>query len=54
MHYFDLNRSKKVTYKVLLNAAYQGRYYLPAVKSEAMYDNSVYAIKPGRWVEVTK
>ncbi len=51
--FFDLgNKPKKFT--LVLNAAYLGRYYLPAVKCEAMYDNSINAIVSGRWVEVVK
>ena len=38
MHYFDLKPNKKATFTVLLNAAYQGRYYLPSTSVEAMYD----------------
>ncbi|MEQ9401962.1 MAG: MG2 domain-containing protein [Cyclobacteriaceae bacterium] len=52
MHYFDLKPNKKVVFTVLLNASYQGRYYLPSVSVEAMYDNSIFANKPGRWVYV--
>ena len=52
MHYFDIGANKSVTYKVLLNAAYRGKYYLPAVSTEAMYDNEIYAHKAGKWVEV--
>jgi len=52
MTYFDIKKNKKLTYKVLLNAAYRGKYYLPAVSVEAMYDNTIYARKAGRWVEV--
>lgn len=51
--FFDLNSGTSQTYHVLLNAAYQGRFYLPAVVCEAMYDNSVYARQAGKWVEVT-
>ncbi|MCC6460908.1 MAG: hypothetical protein IT260_10590 [Saprospiraceae bacterium] len=40
------------TYRVQLNAAYAGRYYLPAVSCEAMYDSRIRASVPGRWVEV--
>jgi len=46
------NQFKKFT--IVLNAAYLGRYYLPAVKCEAMYDNSINALVPGRWVKVVK
>ncbi|MFY0601765.1 MAG: hypothetical protein JXR03_18975 [Cyclobacteriaceae bacterium] len=52
MHYFDLKASKKATFTVLLNAAYQGKYYLPAIKAEAMYDRSIFANTAGKWVEV--
>ena len=31
-----------------------GGFYLPAVSCEAMYDNSVYARKKGKVVEVVK
>lgn len=50
--FFDLAEGKTATYRVQLNAAYQGRYYLPATSCEAMYDNSVSALVPGQWVEV--
>jgi len=52
MHYFDLKAGKKATFTVLLNAAYQGKYYLPAVKAEAMYDRSIFANTAGKWVQV--
>lgn len=52
MHYFDLKPNQSVTFEVLLNAAYQGNYYLPSVSVEAMYDNSIFANKKGQWVKV--
>ncbi|SHN41958.1 hypothetical protein SAMN05216311_11439 [Chitinophaga sp. CF418] len=52
--YFNIEENKTRTYNVLLNAAYLGRYYLPAVSCEAMYDNTIHAFLPGKWVEVTK
>lgn len=52
--YFDLSANQRKTFKVLLTASYAGSYYLPAVSCEAMYDNSVYARKKGRVVEVVK
>lgn len=42
--------SRKFT--IMLNASYTGRFYLPSVTCQAMYDNSVYARIPGKWVEV--
>jgi hypothetical protein len=50
--YFDLQRSARHVYRVRLTAAYQGRYYLPTVSCEAMYDNTINARKPGMWVTV--
>ena len=35
-----------------LNATYLGKFYLPTIESEAMYDNTVNARTPGFWVEV--
>jgi uncharacterized protein YfaS (alpha-2-macroglobulin family) len=52
--YFDLKANERKAFTVLLNASYQGKYYLPAVAVEAMYDNSIYANKKGMWVEVVK
>ncbi|MEM0940440.1 MAG: hypothetical protein AAGI25_11740 [Bacteroidota bacterium] len=52
MHYFDLKSNKQVSFTVLLNASYQGRYYLPSVSVEAMYDNSIFSNQPGKWVNV--
>jgi hypothetical protein len=50
--YFDIARSTRQVYRVRLNAAYQGKYYLPSVYCEAMYDNSINARVPGMWVNV--
>ena len=52
--YFDLKRNKNKTFTMTLNAAYIGKYYLPTVNCEAMYDDRVNARKPGQWVEVVK
>lgn len=52
--YFDLDKGRTKTFKVLLNAAYEGRFFMPAVYCEAMYDNEINASHPGEWVEVVK
>ncbi len=52
MHYFDLRPNQKADFEVLLNATYQGKFYLPSVSIEAMYDNAIFANKPGMWIEV--
>ncbi len=52
--YFSLLEGKQVTYYVMLNAAYAGKYYLPATYCEAMYNHSINALMKGQWIEVTK
>jgi hypothetical protein len=52
--YFDVSPYKTMTFRIVLNAAYVGRYYLPTVYCEAMYDNTINSRKPGKWVEVVK
>ncbi len=51
--YFDLKRHGTNTYVIQLNAAYLGKYYLPAVYCEAMYDAGVNASTAGKWVHIT-
>ncbi|MFC2116744.1 alpha-2-macroglobulin, partial [Bacteroidota bacterium] len=50
--YFNIRPHNSNTYVIQLNAAYLGRFYLPSVYCEAMYDETVNALIPGRWVEV--
>jgi alpha-2-macroglobulin len=50
--YFSLKGNEEKTFKILLNASYIGSWYLPPVRAEAMYDASVNAQAPGRWIKV--
>jgi len=52
--YFDLDRRKSKTFTVQLNASYLGKYYLPGIQAEAMYDNDYFVRGKGQWVEVVK
>ena len=52
--YFSINKYKRLTYVVILNAAYEGKFYKPAINCSAMYDNSIQSIIKGAWVEVVK
>ncbi|KAB8155670.1 hypothetical protein EZY14_000235 [Kordia sp. TARA_039_SRF] len=52
--YFDLPRGKAKTFNVLLNASYLGKYYLPGVQAEAMYDNDFFVRTKGQWIEVVQ
>jgi alpha-2-macroglobulin len=50
--YFNLDQGQTKTFRFRFNAAYEGRFYLPGVHCEAMYDNTITARKKGEWVEV--
>jgi uncharacterized protein YfaS (alpha-2-macroglobulin family) len=50
--YFNIPAKQKVTYVVLLNASYLGKFYLPGVSCEAMYNGRISARTGGMWVEV--
>ena len=50
--YFNISKNGAQTYRIQLNAAYAGRYYLPSTSCEAMYDHTINARQPGQWVEV--
>jgi uncharacterized protein YfaS (alpha-2-macroglobulin family) len=52
--YFNISPYKTNTYRIVLNAAYIGKFYLPTVYCEAMYDNTINSRKAGKWVEVVK
>jgi uncharacterized protein YfaS (alpha-2-macroglobulin family) len=52
--YFNISPYKTSIFRIVLNAAYVGRYYLPTIYCEAMYDNTINSRKPGKWVEVVK
>lgn len=50
--FFDLNPGKQVKIVTGLTAAYPGKFFLPAISCEAMYDAAINASLPGRWIEV--
>jgi len=52
--YFDINHNQKKTFRILLNASYTGKFYLPSVSCEAMYDITISSHKAGQWIEVVK
>jgi uncharacterized protein YfaS (alpha-2-macroglobulin family) len=52
--YFDLKAGETKTVEVALNASYLGRFYLPMVTVEAMYDATLNARAKGQWVEVVE
>jgi uncharacterized protein YfaS (alpha-2-macroglobulin family) len=52
MQFFDLPAAGTIRFQTRVNAAYQGRFYLPGIAAEAMYDATKYARTAGRWTEV--
>ena len=55
--YFDMDRKGKygtLTFSIMLNASYLGRYYLPGTQTEAMYDNDYLVRNKGQWVTIDK
>ena len=52
--YFSLSQGKSKKFYLLLNASYLGEYYLPSIHAETMYDDTISALVPGRWITVRK
>jgi alpha-2-macroglobulin len=50
--YFSLSPNERVTFVTRLNAAYLGKFWLPATSAEAMYDATRNARSAGQWVQV--
>lgn len=50
--FFDLSAKSKKTFKLKLNATYEGSFMLPAVRCEDMYNNEIYYLVPARPVVV--
>jgi hypothetical protein len=52
--YFDLEAGETKTIELAANAAYLGRFYLPMITVEAMYDATIHARAKGQWVEIVE
>jgi uncharacterized repeat protein (TIGR01451 family) len=52
LRYFALKAGETKRFVTLVNAAYAGRYYLPSVSVQAMYDATKNARTEGLWVDV--
>jgi len=52
--YFNIGTGHTMSFKVRLQAAYCGRFYLPAVSCDAMYSPDLQSRTTGRWVEVVQ
>ncbi|MBI4802238.1 MAG: hypothetical protein HY796_06905 [Elusimicrobia bacterium] len=52
--YFSLKAGAKIELASRFNAAYPGRYYLPGIYAEAMYEAEKNGQTKGKWVTVTR
>jgi alpha-2-macroglobulin len=52
--HFDIREGETLTYYAMLNAAYLGKYFLPGIYCEAMYDNTISTGVSGKWIEVVQ
>jgi uncharacterized protein YfaS (alpha-2-macroglobulin family) len=50
--YFNIQSKQTHTYYILLNASYLGKFYMPGINCEAMYNGGIYARKAGSWIQV--
>jgi alpha-2-macroglobulin len=52
MTYFDLKKGETKSFTIKLHAAYLGRFFLPPVVAETMYDAEIHGRTAGTWIEV--
>lgn len=52
--YFNLGAAQSKTFRMRLQAAYRGNYYLPAVSCQAMYEPREQARTSGMWVKIVE
>ncbi len=50
--YFSLGKNETKEFRYLINASYAGKYWVPSVFAEAMYDGEINAKSQGFWTEV--
>jgi uncharacterized protein YfaS (alpha-2-macroglobulin family) len=51
--HFSLAPGEVKTFNFRVNNTYQGHFYLPAVRVEAMYNASLSAVVPGQWITIS-
>ena len=50
--YFNLRKKETKVFNVAISATYQGKFFLPSIYVETMYNNQISARSAGQWVEV--
>lgn len=51
--YFSLNQGETKRIELQLNSSYLGKFYLPMIYVETMYDATINARIPGKWITVS-
>jgi uncharacterized protein YfaS (alpha-2-macroglobulin family) len=54
VHYFDLPKGQSRSFSTTGIATYEGKFLLPSVHCEAMYDHSISASKGGGWSVISR
>jgi len=49
---WQIHNQTSVTLRIILNASYAGKFYLPGWHTSAMYNEKIHARSKGYWVEV--
>ena len=52
--YFDIAQEETKTFHVQLNASYCGRFYMPMISAEAMYDATINGRTAGKWITIVQ
>ena len=52
--FYRINKDQSKVFKTYLNAQHRGKFYLPSVQSEAMYNHAIRSRVAGKWVSVDK
>ena len=52
--YFSLRAGEKRVFTFRATVTYEGKFYLPPVSVEAMYDPTINARVPGKWLDKTR
>ncbi|MBN1697431.1 MAG: hypothetical protein JW881_07950 [Spirochaetales bacterium] len=52
--YFDLAANESKVFRIMVNAAYLGEYYMPGINCKAMYNNGITSSKKGRNIVIVE
>jgi uncharacterized protein YfaS (alpha-2-macroglobulin family) len=53
-YYFSLKSGERKKFRIELNASFLGKYYMPGIQAEAMYDYDYRVRTQGEWIEIVQ